>query len=389
MPIRLPVPTPRAGEQIRPMEGIRAWHNANNGFVVAEVHYTADPARRGDWRDRASPKYGGIKSWRWQKEQEINWKAKAGKLIFENWDQDVHVLDIAFTPPARWPRWILVDPGWTNPTSILWVAVDIDSKPNPWGFRPIHVYQEFYQRRRSAQDLAWHAHEMSSPTNPLGVRELDVIEEIILDPGAKQEHQSAAAPEKVDESAATVYDKFAEEVGELGWNVPIKTGNNHKQEAIVELIMRLANYWVTADGVALYDSDDNFRKATDEEILEGAFEAEPTIFFHPTCPHTIREMRQYVWAEWASSEVRDRRNEQEKPVDKDDHSVTNLIRFVNELRRLRGEEGDGLVDGLVDLDDFTPRRELVVVEDPDEIAHRYHERRAARYRKALAGRDTP
>jgi len=380
---KIPVTAPRVGELISPMPGVRAWHNAGNGFVVVEVHYTADPARRGDWKYRASPKYGGLKSWRWRKEQEIEWDAKAGKLVFEQYDPDSNELNLAFDPPAHWPRWILIDPGWTNPTSMLWVAVDVDSKPNHWGFLPVHVYREFYQRRRSAKDVAWYAHELSSVTDRDGNQYLENVESIIVDPGAKQEHQSAASPEKVDDSAETVFEQLTAHIEDLGWGIPVVTGNNHKNESIVEMIVRIANYWVDHNGVPLYDSDDNYRPASEEEILEGAWQTEPTLVFHPTVPNTIREVKNYAWGEWASSEVRGRRNEQEKPVDKDDHSVTNLIRFVNEMRLLRGDVGDSEKEGLIDLEQFTSRHTVGVMKTADEIAQEHHANIAGRFRQRV------
>lgn len=378
--MKIPVPTPPAGGQIRPMEGLRVWHNAQNGFLVAETHYTADPDRRGDWRLRASPKYGGLNSWRWQKEQEINWHAKAGKLVFDNFDLDLHELAVAFEPPLNWPRWILIDPGWTNPTSVVWVAMDIDSEPNELGYLPLHVYREFYERRRGAKDVAWFCHEMSTQANALGIRELEPIEKVIVDPGAKQEHQSAAAPEKVDESASTVFEQLEEAFLDLGWDVPVETGNNHKNEAIVEIVERLAGYWVSAENVPLYDESQKFREATEEEILAGAYVVQPTMFFHPTTRNTVREMQRYTWAQWASSEVRNRRNDPEKPIDKDDHSVTNLIRFTNELRQMRAREGDLPGEQRADLDGFESRFTRRVVLPADEVAKRRHEGLAGRFR---------
>ena len=380
---KIAVPTPRSGEMIRPFTGIRSWKNAGNQFLVIEVHYTADPARRDDWKHLAAPKYGGLKSWRWRKEQEIDWTAKSGRLIFVNWDDDAHVPHAAFDPPPHWPRWIMLDPGWTNPTSMLWIAVDMDIEPNAWGYRPIHIYREFYERRRTAADVAFFAHEMSSPTARTGQRALENVEQIIVDPGAKQEHQSAASPEKVDASAETVFGLFEEAVLEIGWDVPVDTGSNHKNEAIVEIIARLANYWVNFEGVPLYDEDDQYRQPKDSEILNGAYLAAPTLFVHPTCVNTIREMRKYVWSEWASADVQSRRNEQEKPIDKDDHSVTNLIRFINLMRELRGDTGDAIVEGLIDMDAFGSRFVRARVESASDIEQRVHEGRAGRYRKKM------
>src|SRR5690606_29935133 len=103
--IHVPVELPAPGREIQPLPGLRVWRNALNGFVVIRTHYTADPARRGDWRLRNSPKYGGLRSWRWRKEQEIDPDAAAGRLVFEQYNPDVHVI-LPFTPPDHWPRWL-------------------------------------------------------------------------------------------------------------------------------------------------------------------------------------------------------------------------------------------------------------------------------------------
>lgn len=384
-PIFLPIPDPRPGAVLQPMPGVRLWRNAANEFVVMETHYTADPSRRGNWKYQASPKYGGLKSWRWRKEQEIEWDAMAGKLVFEMWQDPIHLIE-PFEPPAHWPRWLLVDPGWTNPSSILWVAIDTDTERNLFGHYPVHVYREIYATRRTAYDLAQMAASGSMTWDRDGEKTRERIEECIMDPGAKQEHQSAKSPELVDESAGTVFDQFRDELERCGWLVPIKTGNNHKQEAIIELVVRLGNYWCDADGVALHDERDNFRPATEEEILRGAYMVAPTLFVHASCPETAREMKIYRWRDWSSAEVRERRNDPESPVDKDDHSVTNLVRFMNELRRLRGDVGAEADDSLADLEAFESRFKKRAPRSADEILEEQHERRSARFRRRVMER---
>ncbi|MFW6086767.1 MAG: hypothetical protein ACODAG_06145, partial [Myxococcota bacterium] len=131
---------PKRGQQVRVFEGLDVWRNPGNEFLVVRVHYTADPARRGDWKYRASPKVGGLRSWRWRKEQEIDFEAQSGTLVFETFDRDHHVVR-PFPIPEHWPRWVLFDPGWTNPAAVSWVAVDIDAEPNILGHLPVHVYR--------------------------------------------------------------------------------------------------------------------------------------------------------------------------------------------------------------------------------------------------------
>ena len=367
------IPLPRPGETITPMPGLQVWRNPGNGFLVIRTHYTADPARRGDWKYRASPKYGGLNSWRWQKEQEINWDATSGRLVFEMWNVETHLIR-PFVIPEHWPRWILFDPAWTNPASLVWVAVDVDAEPNMLGYLPVHVYREFYRSKHSARACAKIAYDWSLRSDG---QSLEWIEEIIVDPAAKQEHQGAAGdPENVNVRAATVLEQFEEQIRDLGWDVPVETGNNDKGPAIEEMIERLGCYWVDADGIPLYDEDDNFREPTLAELADGATRVPPTLFFHQTVVDGAREMAKYKWKDWASAQVAERHNAPETPVDKDDHTITNLIRFMNRLREFRPEGG-------VDLQEFQGRRKPREWKPIDQAARERHERAAARYRKRL------
>lgn len=370
---------PRPGQQVRVFEGLDVWRNAGNQFLVMRVHYTADPARRGDWKYRASPKVGGIRSWRWRKEQEIDWEAQSGSLIFEMFDRDVHVRR-PFTIPEHWPRWIHFDPGWTNPAAVIWAAVDVDAEPNLFGYLPIHIYREFYRSRHAAETIARIVSEDSKTVpNPEDPNELtwEWVEEIILDPAAKQEHQSAASPENVTEGAETVLQKFTDAIAREGWDVPITTGNNLKSEAIEEIITRLGRFWIGPNDVPLYDDVDRFREPTEKERADGAQLVTPTLFFHETCVHGPREMVKYRWSDWASNEVRLRRNDPEKPVDKDDHVLTCLFRMVNRLREHRDEDG-------IDLGGFYAREQATRRWRPtDELLAERHRSLAGRYRKRI------
>jgi hypothetical protein len=376
-PLLIPVPMPRSGEEIQPLQGVRAWKNKQNQFTVVRVHYEADPAKRGDWKHRVSPSYGGLQSWRWLKEHEIDWQAMSGRLIFGQLDVSIHEIQ-PFPIPEHWPRWVCWDPGWSNPNSVLWIAVDTDTEPTLEGYRPLHIYREFYESKRTSEEVARVIFFSCGGDSLDGVAPTEPIEEIIVDPGARQEHQSAgkAAQGHVSAEAETVLDKFTEEIERLGWDVPVRTGTNAKTEAILELIGRVGNYWTRLDGVALFDENNAYRNPTEDELLEGAFLIPPTLYVHQNCPHTFRELRAYRWQDWSAQEVRDRRNEPEKPVDKDDHSITNLIRFVNHLAGTRGKS-DGEKR---DLYRFGSRHDRRVVKTAAEVAEDEHESRAGKFR---------
>ncbi|HET7459898.1 MAG TPA: hypothetical protein VFJ82_01570 [Longimicrobium sp.] len=361
---------PAAGEEIGPFEGMRIWRNAGNDFVVLHTHYTADPSRRGDWKFRASKKYGGLLSWRWRKEQEVDFEAMEGALVFENWNDGAHLIRPRAIPD-HWPRWIMIDPGWTNPTSILWVAMDVDTPPNVFGFHPVHVYREFYKPRHTAAFVAVVCRDWSLMGD---AKSLEWVEAIVLDPMAKQEHQGAQDGELVNEVAESFHSKFTTKLESLGWSVPVDTGNNLKDAAIEELIARLANFWVLND-VPLYDDSNRFREPTLDELAAGAAYVGPTLVIHAGCVNTANEMRKYRFRDWSAGDVAERHNAPERPVDKDDHSVTNLIRFINLLRAAR-------VDGGTDLSDFTPRRRPQRWRPSDEeIMRREHESAPQRHRQ--------
>lgn len=370
---------PQAGQTVQPQPGITAWRNAINGFVVVRTHYTAMPQKRGNWRYMASPKYGGLRSWRWRKEQEIDFEAQQGQVVFEQWDPAAHVIQ-SFEIPDHWPRWILFDPGWRNPSAIEWVAVDVDSEPNEYGFRPIHIYREFYEPKHSAAACAIVCSEYSmvGRAETLTV-EREWIECILVDPMAKQEHQGAASGDKVGEAAENTLGKFMEKIEDLGWDVPVETGNNHKQEAIEELVARLGCYWIGQDGLPLYDAGDRFREPDLAEIAEGALKIFPTLFFHNSVVEGAREMGKYRWRHWASGEVAERHNNPESPVDKDDHCITNLIRFTNLLRSARTENG-------TDLSEFDARQQPKAWQPEEEIIQERHRTLAGRYRRQLRAR---
>jgi hypothetical protein len=374
------IATPPLGAEIQPMHGLTVRRNTLNEFLVLRIHYEADPNKRGQWKYRASPKYGGLKSWRWRREMEIDWDAQAGKLVFEMWNRHEHGIRPR-SIPEHWPRWLMIDPGWRNPTSMVWMAVDTDTEPNEFGFLPVHFYREFYKPKHSPAFCAAIASEWSfTATDELGKQTWEWIEAIILDPAAKQETQGAVDGENTNEIAETFMSRFEAKLAEIGWAVPVETGNNFKDEAIDEIITRLGAYWISGPGgIPLYDEQNNFREATLEEIAAGAYRVEPTLFFHECCIDGMREMGKYRWRDWAASDVAERHNDPERPIDKDDHTVTNVIRAINTLRSLRTEGGP-------DLSEYEgrskPRRWV-----PDaEVIETRHKQLASRHRLRIRKR---
>lgn len=71
-----------------PIEGVEIWRNPKNKFLVFQLHYVANPKKRGkQWRDetaRAMPRA------QYLQEYELNWESYAGLPVYLDWDQKRH-----------------------------------------------------------------------------------------------------------------------------------------------------------------------------------------------------------------------------------------------------------------------------------------------------------
>lgn len=72
------------------------------------------------------------------------WAAADG-LIYEGFDEAVHLVD-QFTIPPQWTRWMTVDFGFTNPMVMQWWAEDGDGR--------LFLYRELYHTKRLVEDMA-------------------------------------------------------------------------------------------------------------------------------------------------------------------------------------------------------------------------------------------
>lgn len=70
------------------------------------------------------------------------WAAAEG-MVYEAWDRAVNIID-RFEIPADWPRYRVVDFGYTNPFVCLWAAQDNDGR--------LYIYRELYGTQRLVED---------------------------------------------------------------------------------------------------------------------------------------------------------------------------------------------------------------------------------------------
>lgn len=95
--------------------GFQTWTNPRNGFTIARIHYTADPAKCGtEWRAHAK---AGMPDRGWRREYEIDWTAPEGEAVIPEFDPAIHVRDISWLRGSRVLRgW---DPGFESPAVVL------------------------------------------------------------------------------------------------------------------------------------------------------------------------------------------------------------------------------------------------------------------------------
>lgn len=80
-------------EKETPMEGVETWLNPKNKFLVIDLHYTANPEKRGDafkqaLEDTMTPDA-------YQMEYEKKWQTFEGKPVYDDFNEKLHVSTVA------------------------------------------------------------------------------------------------------------------------------------------------------------------------------------------------------------------------------------------------------------------------------------------------------
>lgn len=73
------------------------------------------------------------------------WAAAEGTVFEGSWDRSRNVID-AYPVPSVWPRYLVIDFGYTHPFVCLWAAIDPDGR--------IIIYRQIYMTNRLVQDHA-------------------------------------------------------------------------------------------------------------------------------------------------------------------------------------------------------------------------------------------
>lgn len=269
------------------MKGLTFTKNKKNSFIVARLHYTADPERaKPEWKLKTRPGYTEAT---WRKEYEIDFEALSGLLVYPMFDESVHLisrrdLDIDKLN-TRGIRIRVLDHGGTNPTACLWAWIDPDDN---W-----IIYREYYK----ANDvIPNHAREIKQRS------QRESYYNSIADPSIW-----AKTREKDGERYS-----IQEEYSDLG--IDWSKGNND-----------FALAWDTISQRLTIDPS----RINPFTGLPGS----PSIFFvQEECINLVKEIKKWRFQEFTSVKMALEKNPKEVPIDKDNHAMDCLTYLANEIK---------------------------------------------------------
>lgn len=102
----------------RPLLGIETWINPKNGFRVIDLEYTADPDKRSE--EFVLQQRAGMPKADYAREYGKKWTVYDGKPVYQDFDEDIHVLKGNIVVP---PRCKLISgyDGGPNDVNLAWV----------------------------------------------------------------------------------------------------------------------------------------------------------------------------------------------------------------------------------------------------------------------------
>jgi terminase large subunit-like protein len=117
--------------------------------VMLESRHEDNPALWGgdDWTAIGSAYMAVLDALSGVRKQRLRygrWVAAEG-LVYDGWDRAIHLVD-RFPIPPDWPRFLIVDFGYTNPFVCQWWAKDPDGR--------LILYRELYRTQRLVEDHA-------------------------------------------------------------------------------------------------------------------------------------------------------------------------------------------------------------------------------------------
>lgn len=203
-------------------------------------------------------------------------------LVFKTFSRRVHVVKPFLIKPQDFMVIELLDPHPRNPDAIMWLAID------PKGRK--YIVDEIFEKFTGVDDMAYKIKQRGSQYRIVQRR---------ADP-------SAWTPDNTDRSGVTLASKLADRgLSYLQASKQRTTGT----QLIIDALFYQAN----------------------EVNGQLNFISEPMLYVFESCPRTIWEFEHWQYNEY-SGKAADRKDQSEKPQDKDDHMMENLGRgLIHEM----------------------------------------------------------
>lgn len=275
--------------------GLKVWKN-DNGFSVAMLHYSADPAkdpnREGkEWYNNEKNAFSEAK---WRKEYEIDFTTKSGKLIFGpdfcDFNQGIHFIS-SFELPEPYELLLGLDFGQRNPTAALVAVWTLDKK--------LYIIDEYYKPAIpsvSSKDLFNSFAYLLGDLEGKTMREkrnmtINTFSIRVIDPSTGSKNRT-----KIREGEEIPY-SVLEEFYDNGWDFEL--GKNDVEASIT----RIREYF-----------------QVDSEGKSNLY------IFRDKCPNLCAELLNYRYSELTEIQLKTR-NVSEEPIKKNDHAV-DALRYI-------------------------------------------------------------
>jgi len=235
-----------------------------SGFIAARLHYSIDPDLWPSQRIEAVK--AAIPGWRWRKEYEIDFSARAGQKVYDCFDPNVHVQMLDIDLEAH-PRYRVIDHGRRNPTVCLWWTEDKTTKT-------IYFYREYY---RADATIAEHCRMIQQLEQP---RETRLT---LIDPSTHR---------RLDNSYSTIADEYAHHGIRT---VPADNNLAAGIEGVTSALIAALARW-SIDNHSLHHYFEQ-RLIPKQRLF--ALTQNRALYFHPSMTNTIRETEQLSWLDTA------------------------------------------------------------------------------------------
>jgi hypothetical protein len=280
------------------IKGVKYWKNPNNRFNVFMIHYSADPNKDPEREGKTwfENERKGVPLYSWNKEYEIDFNTKSGKLVygkeFCDYDENIHCINSFEFDKGE--LLISLDFGQRNPTCALVGLWTPDNK--------LYIIYEYYKpalpsvssREMMQQFKPYFSADITEKTLSEKRRIIDATFQIkVIDPTTRSKNRTKKI--QGEEIEYSVIEEFYDN----GWE--FEPGIN----AVEAGITRVREY------MQINPND-----------------GRPSLYiFKDRCPNLILELRKYRYKENTEQQAKTK-NLSEEVVKKNDHAVDALRMMI-------------------------------------------------------------